>query len=140
MPNYTWVTLLNKFLFVKAVNIACYNLAAALCLDRAWLFKYKILVVTQEGMYVYALTLMCKYQAMHTCLCYNYYLWLNNAILGFGLDFFTVYHYCIPQCTQCILNELTSLLLCVPFIFSDSEKCWFGGGTWWLTNNYINFN
>jgi len=26
----------------------------------------------------------------------------------------------------------TSALLCVPFIFADSLKCQFGGGTWWL--------
>ena len=35
----------------------------------------------------------------------------------------------IPQYVQCILHGLTSVLLCVPFIFADSEKCRFGGGT-----------
>ena len=29
----------------------------------------------------------------------------------------------IPQYVQCILHGLTSVLLCVPFIFADSEKC-----------------
>ena len=29
----------------------------------------------------------------------------------------------IPQYVQCILHELTSVLLCVSFIFADSEKC-----------------
>ena len=33
----------------------------------------------------------------------------------------------IPQYVQCILHGLTSVLLCVPFIFADSEKCRFGG-------------
>jgi len=28
----------------------------------------------------------------------------------------------IPQYVQCILQGLTSVLLCVPFIFADSEK------------------
>ena len=37
-----------------------------------------------------------------------------------------------PQYVQCILQGLTSVLLCVPFIFADSEKHWFGGCTWWL--------
>jgi len=33
--------------------------------------------------------------------------------------------FCIPQYVQCILHGLTSILLCVPFIFADSEseKC-----------------
>ena len=35
----------------------------------------------------------------------------------------------IPQYLQCILHGLTSVLLCVPFIFADSEKCQFGGST-----------
>ena len=35
----------------------------------------------------------------------------------------------IPQYIQCILHRLTSVLLCVPFIFADSEKCRFGGST-----------
>ena len=35
----------------------------------------------------------------------------------------------IPQYVQCILHGLTSVLLCVPFIFADSEKCRFGGST-----------
>ena len=35
----------------------------------------------------------------------------------------------IPQYVQCILHGLTSVLLCVPFIFADSEKCQFGGST-----------
>ena len=29
----------------------------------------------------------------------------------------------IPQYVQCILHGLTSVLLCVPFIFADNEKC-----------------
>ena len=29
----------------------------------------------------------------------------------------------ILQYVQCILPGLTSVLLCVPFIFADSEKC-----------------
>ena len=29
----------------------------------------------------------------------------------------------IPQYVQCILHGLTSVLLCVPFIFANSEKC-----------------
>ena len=33
------------------------------------------------------------------------------------------------QYVQCILHELTSVLLCVPFIFADSEGCQFGGST-----------
>ena len=33
----------------------------------------------------------------------------------------------IPQYVQCILHGLTSVLLCVPFIFADSERCRFGG-------------
>ena len=33
----------------------------------------------------------------------------------------------IPQYIQCILHGLTSVLLCLPFIFADSEKCQFGG-------------
>jgi len=28
----------------------------------------------------------------------------------------------IPQCVQCILQGLTNVLLCVPFIFADSER------------------
>ena len=35
----------------------------------------------------------------------------------------------IPQYVQCILHGLTSVLLCVPLIFADSEKCRFGGST-----------
>ena len=27
------------------------------------------------------------------------------------------------QYTQCIIHELTSVFLCVPFIFADSKKC-----------------
>ena len=38
----------------------------------------------------------------------------------------------IPQYVQCILHELTSVLLCVPFSFADSRKCRFGGSTCWL--------
>ena len=38
----------------------------------------------------------------------------------------------IPQYIQCILHGLTSVLLCVSFIFAGSEKCRFGGSTWWL--------
>jgi len=37
-----------------------------------------------------------------------------------------------PQHVQCILQRLSSVLLCIPFIFADSEKRWFGGCTWWL--------
>jgi len=37
----------------------------------------------------------------------------------------------IPQYI-CILHGLTNALLCVPFIFADSKKCWFSGCTWWL--------
>ena len=33
----------------------------------------------------------------------------------------------ILQYVQCILHGLTSVLLCVPFIFADNEKCQFGG-------------
>ena len=29
----------------------------------------------------------------------------------------------IPQYIQCILHGLTSVLLCISFIFADSEKC-----------------
>ena len=32
----------------------------------------------------------------------------------------------IPQYTQCILHGLTSVLLCVPFIFVDIKMCQFG--------------
>ena len=28
-----------------------------------------------------------------------------------------------PQYVQCIFHGLTSVLLCVPFIFADNEKC-----------------
>ena len=35
----------------------------------------------------------------------------------------------IPQYVQYILHGLTSVLLCVPFIFADSEKCRFGDST-----------
>ena len=35
----------------------------------------------------------------------------------------------ILQYVQCILHRLTSVLLCVPFIFADSEKCQFGDST-----------
>ena len=33
----------------------------------------------------------------------------------------------ILQYLQCILHGLTSVLLCVPFIFADSERYRFGG-------------
>ena len=33
------------------------------------------------------------------------------------------------QYVQCILRGFTSVLLCVPFIFADSERCQFGGST-----------
>ena len=33
----------------------------------------------------------------------------------------------IPQYVQCILHGLTSVFLCVPFIFADREMCQFGG-------------
>ena len=35
----------------------------------------------------------------------------------------------IPQYVQCILHGLTSVLLCVPFIFADRERCQFGAST-----------
>ena len=35
----------------------------------------------------------------------------------------------ILQYIQCILHGLTSVLLCVPFIFADSKRCRFGGST-----------
>ena len=35
----------------------------------------------------------------------------------------------ILQYVQRILHGLTSVLVCVPFIFADSEKCRFGGST-----------
>ena len=35
----------------------------------------------------------------------------------------------IPQYVQCTLHGLTSVLLCVPFIFADSERYRFGGST-----------
>ena len=35
----------------------------------------------------------------------------------------------IPQYVQCIFHGFTSVLLCVPFIFADSEKCRIGGST-----------
>ena len=35
----------------------------------------------------------------------------------------------IPQYIQSILHGLTSVLLCVPFIFAYSEKCQYGGST-----------
>ena len=35
----------------------------------------------------------------------------------------------IPQYVHGILHGLTSVLLCVPFIFADNEKCRFGGST-----------
>ena len=35
----------------------------------------------------------------------------------------------ISQYIQCILHGLTSVLLCVPFFFADSEKCRFGDRT-----------
>ena len=38
----------------------------------------------------------------------------------------------ILQYVQCILQWLTSVLLCVSFILADSEKHWFGGCTWWI--------
>ena len=38
----------------------------------------------------------------------------------------------IPQYVQRILHGLTSVLLCVPFIFADSKRCRFSDSTWWL--------
>ena len=35
----------------------------------------------------------------------------------------------ILQYIECICHGLTSVLLCVPFIFADSEKCQFSGST-----------
>ena len=32
----------------------------------------------------------------------------------------------IPQYIRCILHGLTSVLLCVPFIFADSKRCRLG--------------
>jgi len=29
----------------------------------------------------------------------------------------------IPQYTQCIIHDFTSVLLCVPLVFADSKKC-----------------
>jgi len=37
----------------------------------------------------------------------------------------------IPQYVQCNVQGLTNVLLCVPFIFADSEKRKFGGCTLW---------
>ena len=61
--------------------------------------------------------------------------WLTSVTRGYGLIFslFDVASawevpFGIPQW---ILQELTSVLLYVPFIFADS---WFGGCTWWLQN------
>ena len=34
--------------------------------------------------------------------------------------------FCTSQYVQCIIHRLTSVLLCVPLIFADSEKCQFG--------------
>jgi len=39
------------------------------------------------------------------------------------------------QYVQCILQGLTSVLLCVLFIFADSEKCQFGDGFLCVTRN-----
>jgi len=48
-----------------------------------------------------------------------------------GLIFFTVLrHFSLRGEFQS--DRFTSALLCVPFIFADSKKCQFGGGTWWL--------
>ena len=38
----------------------------------------------------------------------------------------------IPQCVQCVLLGLTSIRLCVPFIFADSEKQAWGQVHWYL--------
>jgi len=51
--------------------------------------------------------------------------------------FFTLRHCFSPRGAfrsthRTFLMDLTSVLLHVPFIFADSKKCWFGGGTWWL--------
>ena len=35
----------------------------------------------------------------------------------------------IPQYVHSILHGLTSVLLCVPFIFADSKKCQYDGST-----------
>ena len=35
----------------------------------------------------------------------------------------------LAQYNQYLLHGLTSVLLCVPFIFADSEKCQFGNST-----------
>ena len=40
--------------------------------------------------------------------------------------------YGIPQYVQCILHGLTSVLLCVPFMYADSERCRFGGSARWF--------
>ena len=52
--------------------------------------------------------------------------------LNFSLfDFASARHmpFGILQYIQYILHGLTSVLLCVPFIFDDSERCQFGGST-----------
>ena len=60
----------------------------------------------------------------------------HNSIMAkaMGLILFTVQHCCSRtrpfwQYVQCILHELTSVLLCIPFIFADSDRCQFGGST-----------
>ena len=57
----------------------------------------------------------------------------RNSIMvnAAGLIFFSLFDvasaqevpFGILQYAQCILHGLTSVLLCVPFIFADSEKC-----------------
>ena len=37
----------------------------------------------------------------------------------------------ILQYIQCILHGLTSVFLCVPFIFADSERYQFSSSTWY---------
>jgi len=62
----------------------------------------------------------------------------RNLIMVRG-RFFTVWRYLSligafwhPQYVKCILHALISVLLYVPFISTDSEKCPFDGSTWWL--------
>jgi len=65
------------------------------------------------------------------------WLMLHNSIM---IKFLAVWHcfsprvaFAMSQYMQCILHRPTSVLLCVSFIFADNKKCWFGGGTWWLS-------
>ena len=46
----------------------------------------------------------------------------------------------ILQYVQCILHGLTSVLLCVPFIFADRERCRFGGSMSLRNGNRLYFS